>query len=334
VFNPEYPVPAAGYFILGSRRDEKMEVLIVGGAGEVGRYLVKGFSKQGFKVTILDRAAKPHGMNEQLPFTYIKGDIIDDALVSEVVRGKDVILHLAWSFADDAPTIFGEDIRGHIHLLEAASSSNVHRLIYTSTATVYGRAVVHPVTETHPCLIGEARKPLYALGKYTAEELCLAYHKERGLPVTILRFWWAFGDSIGGRHLRELVKKSLKDEPLKMVQGAGGTFVTMADLGNIIIRAMEKTATPGQIYNVGSLFLKWEEIGEMIVQLTQSNSAIQLIPSEEWKGPAFLNEVWDLSWDKAKRELDYEPEASAEKMRSLFSDALQNCIAQVVKEGK
>jgi hypothetical protein len=61
---------------------------------------------------------------------------------------------------------------------------------------------------------------------------------------------------------------------------------------------------------------------------------LKFIPSDQWKGPAFLNEVRDLSWEKAKRELDYEPEASAEKMRALFSDALQNCIAQVEKEKK
>ena len=306
-----------------------MHVLIVGGAGEVGRYLTEDFSRQGFNVTILDRAAKPQEMGDPWSVAYLKGEITDRAMVNEAARGQDVIIHLAWSFADDAPTIFGEDIKGHIHLLEAASSSGVQHFIYTSTATVYGRAVLHPVTETHPCLIGEARKPLYALGKVTAEELCLAYHKERSLPVTIFRFWWAFGDRIGGRHLRELVKKSLKHEPLEMVQGAGGSFVTMADLGEAVVRAMKRTAPPGQIYNVGSLFLTWEEIGKMIVHLTQSTSIIQLIPPDRWQGPAFLNEIWDLNWDKAERELGYKPQSSNQHMRDQFMDALRSCIAQV-----
>jgi nucleoside-diphosphate-sugar epimerase len=96
-------------------------------------------------------------------------------------------------------------------------------------------------------------------------------------------------------------------------------------------------ATPtasGEVYNVGSLFLTWEEIGAMIVNLTHSNCGIRLVPSDQWKGPAFLNEAWDLSWDKARRELEYEPEDTSERMRSLFSQALQNCIAQVEKEKK
>jgi UDP-glucose 4-epimerase len=245
------------------------------------------------------------------------------------VKGKDVIINLAWSFADDPQTVFGEDIKGHINLLEAASSSKVLSFIYTSTATVYGRAVLHPVTETHPCLVGEARKPLYALGKYAAEELCKMYQKERRLPATIFRFWWAFGDNIGGRHLRELIRKSMSHNPLEMVRGAGGAFVTMADLGVAINSAIANPAASGQVYNVGSLFLTWEEIGAMIVGLTNSTSAIHFIPSDQWQGPAFLNEVWDLSWDKAGDELGYRPKDSAERTRSLFLEALKTCVEQM-----
>ena len=305
-----------------------MRVLVTGGAGEVGRYLLKDFSQKGYEVTILDRAPKVTGVDEKRPLTYLRGNLTDAALVNEAVQGKDVIINLAWSFADDPQTVFGEDIKGHINLLEAASSSKARSFIYTSTATVYGRAVLHPVTETHPCLVGEARKPLYALGKYAAEELCKMYHKERGLPATVFRFWWAFGHNIGGRHLRDLIKKSIKHQPLEMVRGAGGAFVTMADLGIAIKSAMAKPAASGQVYNVGSLFLTWEEIGTMIVRLTNSTSATHFIPSEQWQGPAFLNEVWDLSWDKAERELGYRPKDSAERARSLLMEALKTCVEQ------
>jgi UDP-glucose 4-epimerase len=310
-----------------------MKVLIVGGAGDVGKYLIKDFSNQGHEVVVLDRAIKTEEM-EKLSITYLQGNLIDKPLISGIVQGMDVIINLAWSFADEPQIIFGEDIEGHINLLEAASQSGIKNFIYTSTATVYGRAVLHPVTETHPCLIGDARKPLYALGKYAAEELCRYYHKERNLSVTIYRFWWAFGENIGGRHLRDLIRKSMNHQPLEMVRGAGGTFVTMADLGRAITSTIARSTGSGQIYNLGSFFLTWEEIGSMIVELTHSNSIIRLIPSDQWKGPAFLNEVWDLSWDKAKHDLGYEPEHSTERIRSLFVEALKSCVDQVLKEGK
>lgn len=310
-----------------------MKVLIAGGAGDVGKYLIRDLSSQGHEVVVLDRATKTEEM-ERFSITYYQGSLTDGSLVNEAIQGTDVVINLAWSFADEPQVIFGEDIEGHIHLLEATSQSGIKSFIYTSTATVYGRAVLHPVTETHPCLIGDARKPLYALGKYTAEELCRYCHKERRLPVTIFRFWWAFGENIGGRHLRDLIRKSLNHQPLEMLRGAGGTFVTMTDLGRAITSAIARSTASGQIYNLGSLFLTWEEIGSMIVDLTHSNSIMRLIPSDRWKGPAFLNEVWDLSWDKAKHELAYDPQHSNEKIRSLFVEALKSCVDQIMREEK
>jgi nucleoside-diphosphate-sugar epimerase len=310
-----------------------MQVLIAGGAGEVGQALVKDLSEKGHEIVVLDKALEASQTVRDTGITYLRADITNRIQVNEAVQGQDVIIHLAWSFADDPSSVFGEDIKGHINLLEAASSAGIRSFIYTSTATVYGRPVLHPVHETHPCVSVDARKPLYALGKYTAEELCKFYHKERGLPTTVFRFWWAFGDTIGGRHLRDLIRKSLKRQRLEVVRGAGGAFVTMADLCSAIFSVTTRPASAGQVYNVGSLFLTWEEIGRMIVDLTQSNSPISFVPSDEWSGPAFLNENWDLNWDKAESELGYKPGASVEKMRSLFKDALRDCVDRVKKEG-
>ncbi|MGZ3596883.1 MAG: NAD-dependent epimerase/dehydratase family protein [Syntrophales bacterium] len=309
-----------------------MEVLIVGGAGEVGRYLAKVLPPKGHRLTILDQAPKPLWFNENVPLTYLRGNVSDAMITKDAVRGKDLVIQLAWSFADDPHTIFDTDIRGHTHLLDAASSAGVKSFVYTSTATVYGRAVVHPVTEAHQCLIGEARKPLDALGKFTAEELCKYYHKARGLHVTIFRFWWAFGNNIGGSHLRDLIRKAINNQPLELVRGAAGSFITMADLESAIMLAASRPIASGQIYNLGSFFLTWEEIVKIIVHLTNSNSPIRFIPSEEWHGSAFLSEVWDLDCSKAKAELGFGPTASAEMMFALFTEAMKNCITNVQKD--
>jgi nucleoside-diphosphate-sugar epimerase len=221
-----------------------------------------------------------------------------------------------------------------VNLLEAACTHKVSRFIYTSTATVYGKAVHHPVTEAHPCLITEARKPLYALGKYTAEELCHYYFKTRGLPTTIFRFWWAFGATIGGSNLRDLFRKSIHNQPLEMVQGAGGAFLTMADLGRAVQLSVSKPAAAGQVYNLGSLFLSWKEIGDIMISLTDSASVIKLMSPDQWRGAAFLNEVWDLDWTKAKQELGYEPADSTETMKASFIEALKSCASQVRSEEK
>jgi UDP-glucose 4-epimerase len=309
-----------------------MKILIAGGAGEVGKHLIEDFTLQGHRVRVLDRAEKTKEIRRSDRVTPIHGDLTDSGLVQDAVRGVDAVIHLAWSFADDPQVIFGEDIRGHVNLLEAACTHKVSRFIYTSTATVYGKAVSHPVTEAHPCLIADARKPLYALGKYTAEELCQYYCKTRGLPTTIFRFWWAFGATIGGSNLRDLIRKSMHNQPLEMVQGAGGAFLTMADLGRAIPLSASNPAAAGQVYNLGSLFLSWKEIGDIIIGLTDSRSVIQPVSSEAWRGAAFLNEVWDLDWSKARQEIGYEPAGSVEAMKASFMEALKSCVAQVRSE--
>ncbi len=308
-----------------------MKILLVGGAGDIGKHLIKNYSQQGHAVTVLDKA--PLQVTEGVDVEFLQGTITDKELVNRAVRTSDVVVHLAWSFADDAETIFGEDLKGHGILLEAAASEKVKSFIYTSTATVYGRAAVHPVTESHPSLIGDARKPLYALGKYAAEELCKLYYAKHRLPITVFRFWWAFGESIGGSHLKDLVRKAINHQALKMVEGAGGAFLTMSDLGRAIMLAVEQPAAAGQVYNLGSLFLTWKEIGETIRKLTNSKSPITFVPSSKWRGPAFLNEIWDLEWSKAERELHYRSENTIQEIQSRFAQALQTTVSQVQKEG-
>jgi nucleoside-diphosphate-sugar epimerase len=114
-----------------------------------------------------------------------------------------------------------------------------------------------------------------------------------------------------------------------MVRGAGGSFVTMNDLATAVSLIMASSASAGQTYNAGSLFLTWEEIGKMIIELTNSSSAIQLVPSAQWRGPAFLNEVWDLSWDKAAESLGYRPQLTDLEARSKFKEALNDCVVQL-----
>lgn len=303
--------------------------MIVGGAGDVGTHLTGNYSGQGHDLRILDLTPITPAMADNHRVTYFQGSIADKSLVREAVKGAEVVIDLAWSFKEDPYTIFGTDIIGSAHLLDAAADAGVRSFIYASTAVVYGRAVNHPVTEEHPCLIEQARKPFYALGKYSAEKLGLLYYREKGLPVTVLRFWWAYGRTIGGKHLRELIKTAMEGRPMAMVGGAGGAFVTMNDLSAIIGLIMETPAAAGRTYNAGSMFLTWEEIGAMIIELTGSSSAIQLVKPEEWKGPAFLNEVWDLSWDRAADDLGFRPQCDDAEARSRFMEALRGCVAQL-----
>ncbi|MGB9793148.1 MAG: NAD-dependent epimerase/dehydratase family protein [Thermacetogeniaceae bacterium] len=301
------------------------KVLVTGSSGDVGSYLVRYFAQKGFVVRALDLRQGSYSDDVVAPENRFVGSVADDALVDEAVAGSDAVVHLAWSFSDKPAEIFDVDIRGHINLLEAALRRGVKRFIYTSTATVYGRAVRVPVTESHPRLVFEARKPLYALAKSTAEDLCTYYHLEAGLETVIFRFWWAFGETIGGRHLRNMVREALQGKTLVVPAGAGGTFVTMADLARAIELALSSERASGKIYNVGSFYVTWEEIAEMIVEATGSKGGFRAVPLAEWDGPQFLSDNWELGWEEAERDLGYRPANS----RSENALALKKAIAAV-----
>ncbi|QDR79477.1 NAD-dependent epimerase/dehydratase family protein [Sporomusa termitida] len=305
-----------------------MRILLAGGAGDVGSNLTVYLGRQGHTVVILDKKAAPFAQAKD-NVTTCTADLMDPALLKDIVGGTDVVVNLAWSFSDEPKVLFNSDLLGQANLLNACAAAGVKRFIYTSTAGVYGTPPAGPVDETYTCRPERARKPLYAIAKLCAEQLALALGRQQNLPVTVLRFWWAFGHTIGGKHLRELVKLALTGQPLPMVAGAGGAFVSMNDLGAAIELAATSQEAIGNTYNIGSLFLSWKEIGQTIIELTQSASPLQLVAATDWHGPAFLNETWHLSWDKAAEDMGYQPLLTPTDTYAAFRSALANCIAGI-----
>src|SRR5659263_680764 len=136
-----------------------MKLLIVGGAGDVGTHLIEDYSRQGHDMRILDLAPASAAMQANPRVTYIQGDLADKTTVQQVVEGIDLIIHLAWSFKEDPHTIFGTDILGTAHLLDAVLAAGVRSFRCASSGVVYGWASYQPVTEEHACLRGEAGNP-------------------------------------------------------------------------------------------------------------------------------------------------------------------------------
>ena len=278
-----------------------MKFLITGGAGSVGQVLTRSFLEKGHSVRVLDKKADQLQPLEHENLELIKGEIEDPSVVSRAVKGINVIVHLAWSFSDDPMELLASDLKGHVLLLDAAVAEKISHFFYTSTAVVYGKPTKSPITEEDPCLVEEARKPFYGIAKLMAEKVSLVYFRTKGLPVTIFRFWWSYGEEIGGRHLHELIKLAQAEKPLTVPKGAGGSFLHNDDLTNAIRMALQKPETFGEIFNLSTLFLSWEEVVRMIIEVTHSSSPIEVIPAKEWKGAPFLADSWELSTGKAKR---------------------------------
>ena len=206
-----------------------MRILVTGGNGSVGRELVPVLLASGHRVVVLDKALDALEAMDHPALELVRGGVEDAAAVEVAARGGEAIIHLAWSFSEDPQVLLEQDLRGHLLLLAAARAQKVRHFIYTSTAVVYGKPARAPIDEEHPLRVLEARKPAYGIAKEFAEKLTLLAARAEGLPATILRFWWAFGEEIGGKHLREMLRTAAAGKPIVVPAGCGGSFLSMQD---------------------------------------------------------------------------------------------------------
>ncbi len=181
----------------------------------------------GHEVRILDTKAETLPLSVHKNLELLQGRVEDRSLADKAVKDREVVVHLAWSFADDLGELVESDLRGQVTLLEEAAAAQVSHFFYISSAIVYGSPTSSPITEKDPCLPEKARKPFYGVAKLAAEKFALAFWKTKGLPVTIFRFWWSYGEEIGGRHLRDMVGRAAAGQPLAVPAGAGEAFSTM-----------------------------------------------------------------------------------------------------------
>lgn len=308
-----------------------MKVLITGGAGSVGSYLTASLLSRGHEARILDKNVGPLQSIKDRGLTLIQGAVEDRNTVQSCIQGVDAVIHLAWSFSEDPLDVLEQDLKGHIYLLEEAVSQKVKHFIYTSTAVVYGKPQYSPIDERHPLVVEEARKPLYGIAKAAAEKLCLMYWKAKGLPITIFRFWWAYGEEIGGRHLREMLKTASRGEPLEVPRDSGGSFLHLADFAQALELSYFNPRTYGETFNLSTVYVTWEEVARMVVEVTGSSSEIKAIPREEWKGSAFLADPWKLDESRARELLGYRPMEEASQAKESLKKAIYRCWEEMGK---
>jgi len=310
---------------------QESKILITGGAGSCGRYLAAWLLERGHAVRVIDKDVGPIRSIVSDRLTLIQAGLEDREAVKSAVEGVDAVVHMAWSFSEVPLEVFETDLRGHLFLLEEAAAAKVRHLIYTSTAVVYGKPRYSPIDEEHPLLVEEARKPLYGIAKAAAEKLCLMYGKAGKVPATVVRFWWAYGDEIGGKHLREMLKTASSGAPLEVPAGCGGSFLHMADLAQGLDLCLFRPEAFGRTFNFATVYVTWEEVARMIRDITGSRSEIRVIPREEWTGAAFLADPWELSDSSARRILGYLP-AGGPAAKDSLKAAISFCWREMRKK--
>jgi UDP-glucose 4-epimerase len=299
-----------------------MRILVTGGNGSIGQGLVPSLLTRGHQVVVLDKELGVARATAHPQLTFVQGSVEDQAAVTEATRAVDAVIHLAWSFSDDPTYLLEHDLRGHLLLFRAARERGTRHFIYTSTAVVYGKPVRTPIGEDDPLRVLVARKPAYGVAKEFAEKLTLLATQEAGLTATIVRFWWAFGAEIGGRHLRDMLRAAAAGKPVLVPADCGGSFLGQEDFNLAVELILSSPGTGGRVFNLASAYVSWEEVARMVVATTGSGARVQVVPTEQWTGAAFLADRWELDDGRIREQLGFKPCREASGVRDALRQAI------------
>ncbi len=171
-----------------------MRVLVTGGAGFIGSNVVRELVERSHKVTVLDNLSSGHVGNLEGRRQVHRGDVRDSDVGREAVRGNEVVFHLAASVGNVRSTeqpVFDSavNVLGTLTVLEAARGYGISRVVYSSSAAIFGEPHYLPIDEEHPT------NPLspYGVSKFAGERYCLCYSRLYDLTVVCLRYFNVYG---------------------------------------------------------------------------------------------------------------------------------------------
>lgn len=298
--------------------DKKM--LVIGGAGLIGSHTVDALLEEPVaEIRIFDNFTR--GTRENLASALrdprVKvfphgGDILHRDVLNKAMEGIDGVFHFAalWLLhCHDYPrSAFDVNIAGTFNVLEACVHSDVQRLVYSSSASVYGDAVEEPMTEDHPY----NNTNFYGATKIAAEHMARAlYHRYKDTDSRFeyagLRYMNVYGprQDYQGAYISVIMKiLDRLDEGLPpLVYGDGSQaydFIFVGDCAAANVQAM-KADTVDQFYNVGTgIRTSIKELTELILEVTGADVPIQYEP----QGPTFVKNRVGCP-EKAKREIGF-----------------------------
>ncbi len=294
------------------------KVLVTGGAGFIGSFVITELLKEDVgEIVIYDNLARGDMsyIKEQLKdprCNYFRGDLREIDLLNVAMKGCDYVIHLAamWLLhCKDYPrTAFDVNIQGTFNVLEACVNNQVSRLVYSSSASVYGDASEVPMTEEHPF----NNRNFYGASKIACEAMCRAFYDRYSLDYVGLRYMNVYGphqDQTAAYTgvVPIMLNKIDANEP-PVINGDGTQaydFIYVEDVARSNVLAL-KALTTDEFYNVGSgVQTSIKELCDLILELKESDLKVTYRPySEDDARRMVQNRIGCPK--KASRDLDFD----------------------------
>jgi UDP-glucose 4-epimerase len=275
---------------------DQSSILVIGGAGFIGSHVVQELLKNDVgKVVVFDNFArgKLSHLSESLEDSRCEiysngGDVRDVDILNDAMNGIDGVIHLAamWLLhCKDFPrTAFHVNIEGTFNVLEACVKNRVKRLVYSSSASVYGDAVEVPMTEEHPF----NNRNFYGSTKIAGEAMCRAFFDRYGLDYVGLRYMNVYGphqdQTAAYTGVIPIMLNKIDANEAPVINGDGTQaydFIDVEDVARCNVLALESEASD-EFYNVGTgVQTSISQLCDTILDLKQSDLKVTYNPYSE-----------------------------------------------------
>lgn len=307
------------------------KIVVIGGAGLIGSHVVDELIKtDAGQIVIYDNFVRGRTENladaltdPRVSIYDVGGDISQADILTKALEGAHGVFHLAalWLLqCHEYPrAAFDVNVRGTFNVLEACVANGVQRLVYSSSASVYGDAVREPMDEDHPF----NNRNFYGATKIAGEAMATAFHYRYGLPVVGLRYMNVYGprQDYNGAYIAVIMKMldaiDRGEGPTILGDGSEAfDFVAVADCAKANVCAMKSDAV-ASYYNVGTgKRTSLKELASMLLNLTGSNQPIQY--KERSQATLVRNRIGDPQ--RAAKEIGFTASVSLEDgLRALIA---------------
>ncbi len=315
---PKLHAGAIGKHIAGVVKD-RGPVLVVGGAGYIGSYVVSQLLKEGYRVRVLDRLFYGRDSIKEFvndpKFEIIEGDVTDIGKLVLAVNGASAIVHMAGLVGDPACAV-DENYTMHCNVIatrmlkEVGQSYGVQRFIFCSSCSVYGisEEVVNEESPLNPV-------SLYARTKIESEKELLSSLRD-DFFVTILRFATVFGHSRRPRYdlvINLFTAQAFFNRKITVLGASQWRpFIHVSDLARAIVMTLkaDPEVVQGQVFNVGDEKLNYTigQVGVEAKRIVSKEHEVELVESETTD-----RRNYSVSFEKIQRKLGFRSTVTLEQ---------------------
>jgi len=299
-------------------------VLVTGGNGFIGSFVVERLLKDGANVSIASRTQKKFLTHVENDIKFVKCDLLNKNDALNACKDQDFVFHLASKVAgigyniEHSGTMMTENSIMSLNMLDAARKSSIERYQYISSTCVYPREASIPTPEGEGMLGDPEPSNLgYGWAKRVGELQAKMHAKEFGMKVSIIRPMNAYGprddfDPETSHVIPALIRKIINAKTEVSIWGSGNqtrSFVYVDDVARGMLIALEKLTAPDPI-NIGTdEEIKIKDLVSMIVNITGMNDL--QIKYDKTKPEGQLRKTADTK--KAEELIQYKPKYSLEE---------------------